>query len=120
MNGRKANHEGPDRITAGQGLVVTVSTSAPEGFEPLTFCSESIPLVRAEELRVVLVALVNGVLQLPTLLTRCGPFRSFQVGKGWATLARDAEERGLLLGHQRELLLGRPPGVWPTRQSGRG
>src|SRR2546423_7983961 len=28
---RPANHEGPDRVSAGQGLVVAVSTSAPEG-----------------------------------------------------------------------------------------
>jgi hypothetical protein len=62
--------------------------AGPEGFETLTFCSESVPLVRAEELRVVLVALVNGVVQLPTLLTRYGPFRSFQVGKGWASDGR--------------------------------
>jgi hypothetical protein len=54
----------------------------PKGLAPPTFCSESVPPVSANGLRVAPVVLINSVVQLPTVVALCGPFRLFQVVRG--------------------------------------
>jgi len=69
-------------------LILPVQDARPKvrakGFEPLTLCSGRIHPVGADPLGVALIALVNDVVQPPSLLVLRRPFRSFRVGKGWA------------------------------------